>query len=229
MVSIKHHIHLTAAAWALSLVAAVVACNGSDSRSFRVKGHASQVADGERLLLVDTDGLVVDTLVVDDGQFSYEGLADSVRFYSLYLDSNPTNSVEFFAEPGQISVTLAVGTDHSSRSGTIANNALQALAVSLQPHYSKIEQLEHIARTDTALQYDQWALAERIDEVAHEIEDKIKAAAEANIDNELGFMLVCHYLPTTGDAELMRRLVALMPQSFRQRQQVKLLDAEANN
>ncbi len=198
--------------------------------TFQVEGKTVGLPDGEQLYLVNSEGESLDTLVVKDGKFTYTGPADSVRFMTLIQASNQMNSMNFFTEPGIISVTIDQAPGKGSVSGTVANNALQELMEATYPYYDKINEIETIIYSDTTLTSEaEWALSERYMQLYGEIEKRHIEAAQKNTDNELGYMLVVNYIDEQLNSDLLRELIAKMPDSYRQRQPVvRLLQSISN-
>ena len=207
-------------------IAFMAACNNVSSPTFTVEGTVEGLADGDMLFLTDMDGLPLDTLTVKDGKFSYTGSADSVCCYALNVMKDDFNSQLFFTEPGIVTIKLSAKPNESKVSGSVANNALQQLMEATNPIYEKIHEIESIVYNDTTMSHeDEWALNQRYDQLYSEVENKMKEAAEQNIDNELGYMLVMRYIDESENAELLIRLIGMMPQDFRNRQ--PLMDLEA--
>jgi len=203
---------------ALSLLLAV-ACNKNESKNaYELEGSAEGFADGSMLQVVNMDGQVLDSIEIKGGKFSYTGKADSVCLLSLNVVSDEFNSVEFFSEPGTITVTLAAEAGKSKIGGTVCNDAWQDLNKEVEPYYEKIQEIEKIAYSDTVLSKDaEWALSERYKQLANEISKKMEEAAEKNIDNEMGFLLATRFIDPTEKSELVSQLFDKMPETFRQR------------
>ena len=211
---------------AAMLTLLTAACNNSTDKSgYTIEGTTTALADGDHLLLIDDEGMTVDTLTVKGGKFSYSGAADTVVFYTLAVEKDGMNNVSFFTEPGTIKISIGEKAGQSTVGGTTANDATQQLMASLNPIYEKIQELESTVYSDTTQNYDQWALMERYNQLASEIYKKYNEAAEKNIDNELGFKLLVNFIDPSENAELMRQLIAKLPDNFRQRQQVADLEA----
>lgn len=192
-----------------------------DGMNFHLEGTAERLPDGEKLLLTDSEGFPVDTLTVTQGKFSYSAKIDTVSFYTIFVMNDPSNNVNFFTEPGTVQMKLSAKMSESTISGTTANDALQLLMTETAPYYEKINEIEEIVSSDTTLNSNaEWALTERYLQFYGEIEKKMQEAAEKNIDNELGYMLVVKYIDEQQNADLLRQLITKMPQKFRQRKPV---------
>ncbi|MBO4811770.1 MAG: AhpC/TSA family protein [Prevotella sp.] len=217
-------IRILMAATVLLLVASCTPKEGP-SKKYEIKGTA-EFADGSILLLTDAEGQTLDTIVVKDGKFSYSGPSDSVRHCSINVESDPFNSVSFLTEEGVISINIAAEAGKSTIAGTEANDALQKLSEETNPFYDKIHDIERIVYSDTVLSKDsEWALAERYMQLYNEVNKRIQEAAEQNIGNELGYMLLLKYIDPQETPELVKNLLAKLPEKFRQRQQIADLEA----
>lgn len=206
----------------------VASCNKQEGNklTYHLEGTTEALADGEKLLIVDTDGQPIDSMVVNNGKFSYKGETDSVCFYSLIVKSDEMNGVSFFTEPGTIRISMGATPEQSKVEGTVANNAWQKLSEETAPYYEKIHEIEEIVYADTTLSSDsEWALGERYMQIYSEINKKIIEAAEANYDNEMGYLLLTRFIDPAENTQLMGELIAKLPNDFRQRQRVKELEA----
>ena len=201
-----------------------------DGKNFHLEGTVEGLPDGEKLLVTDGDGFPVDTLTVAQGKFSYSAKVDTVSFYTIFVMNNPANNVNFFTEPGTVQMKLSTSSTESTVGGTTANDALQLLMQETAPYYEKINELEELISNDTTLSPgSDWALAERYMQLYNEIERKMRAAAEPNITNELGYMLAVRFIDEQADAELLEKLIAKMPENFRHRRPVVKLQAILNS
>lgn len=218
--------HIYQLSFTVALLLLMIACNKKESNTYTLEGTAAFMTDGQLELLND-DGETLDTIDVKNGKFSYTGQGDSACLYTISAIGweNGVGTVDFFTEPGTIKATLSDKPQQSTISGTTANNALQQLKDDITPLYDKIQELEDLVRSDTAQTVDQWAIGERYNQIISEIIKKYKEYAEKNIDNELGFMLVNRFIDPSEDGALLRELIAKMPDAFRQRQQIKDMEA----
>ena len=207
---------------ALLVLALSTACNKkSDAPGYHLQGTVEGISQPARLLLVDSDGALLDTIDVDaKGAFTLDGQADSVRFLSLYLENEQKTSYDFFTEQGNISMTIQPEKGICQLKGTEANEALQQMMTAMQPYTEKLNELEQLA-SDTTQRLDEWALIERYNQIGNELMKQLKEAAQKNTQNELGYMLVCRYIDPTEEPALLRQLIEQMPEQYRQRAQIK--------
>ena len=216
------------AAAALLAALLLTACTGKhgNQHSYTIEGTAVGFSDGDLLQLTNAEGEVLDTIVVKAGKFSYTGKADSVGYYSLNVVKDEFNNANFFTEAGTIRMTITTEPGASKVEGTTANDALQQLSDATKPYYDKIHEIENTVYSDTVLDKDkEWVLAERYLQLYSEINKKIVEAAEKNIGNELGYMLTTKYIDPADNADLVRQLIAKMPENYRQRQAIAALTA----
>ena len=212
---------LTAAA--LVLLTASSCRQEAPKAGYTIEGTAQALADGTRLLLINSDGMPFDTITVKGGTFSYDGQADSVLFCTLAVENDGMNAVSFFTEPGAIKIAFGSEAGRATVAGTEANDAIQALTEEVNPYYEKIHELESLVYSDSTQNYDQWALMERYNQLVSEINKRFNAAAEKNIGNELGFNLLVGYIDPEENADLVRSLIDKLPARFSQRPQVEAL------
>ncbi len=201
-----------------------VGCNEQKGgNTYTIEGTTAFMDEGQ-LELTNDDGEVIDTIDVKNGKFSYSAQADSVQMYKLTVIGRDSIDVEFFTEQGTISIDMNEELMGSIVKGTVANDALQEMTNDIRPIYAKIYELEKQVRNDTAQTFDQWAIAERYNQLASELGKHIKAAAVKNAENELGYMLVSHFMDPSEDEAQLREIIDKMPQNFRERQHIKELE-----
>lgn len=196
-----------------------------DGNNFHIAGTVEGLPDGEKLLLTDAEGMIIDTLTVAQGKFSYAAKTDTVSFYSIFVLNNPNNNVNLFTDTGTVQVRLTAKEGEATVGGTTANDALNLLMKETNTYYEKINELESILTSDTTLTPENdWVIAERYRQFYGEIEKRMIEAAEKNTDNELGYMLVARFIDEQQNATLVRQLIGKMPDAYRRRQPiVKLL------
>ena len=79
-------VSLTNTLFSVLLIGALTACQ---STSYQVNGTIEGAADGDTLFLTSDlqTGIPSDTILVEDGKFSFSGDADSVRLCMVYSAS----------------------------------------------------------------------------------------------------------------------------------------------
>ena len=225
----SHYLNNIKPAFLLTAIFALlaVACtNNQNELTYRLEGTAEGFGDGDMLLLSNVEGETLDSIVIKDEEFTYSGRADSVGLYVLNVQKDEFNSLTFISEPGTIKVKISAVPGGSSIAGTVANDALQELNAETEPYYQKIQEIESTIYADTVLNRDaEWALAERYNQLMNEISRIVKASAQKNIDNELGFILLTSYPDLQEDVELAKSLIAQMPEAYKLRTKTAQLEA----
>lgn len=199
-----------------------VACQ---SNSYKINGVAEGFQDGDTLLMgsnFDEDS-AKDTLIVKDGKFSYEGVADSADFCVVSALNGGSNAA-FFREPGTIQVTLNANGEPKV-GGTKANDAWQQLNEEQMAFSQKMEKLVEPLYSENLDSAQQQAIYDQFNEMQKQMQDKIVETAENNIDNVLGFFLLTQLAGNDiMSAEKIGELIGKLPQEFRQREAVKALE-----
>lgn len=209
-----------------AIVMLMTACTAEKpGKTFIIEGTAEGFADGDSLQVTDDDGIAIDTIIVNAGKFSYSGPADTVCLYSLNVIKDAFNNVSFFTEPGTTLITLSTEANHSTISGTTANEALQQLMTTINPLLERMHEIEVSVENDTLMTHErEWDLRQRYDQITNEVNNKILEASEANADNELGYMLLIRYIDESEYTELVQRIIEALPEEYRNRQPVKDLE-----
>ena len=226
----KHLHHLILALLATMIVVACKDRPDGDASHYTVEGTAPGFADGDTLLLAQSDGTVIDTIIVRDQSFTYDGTTDSVRLVSLYEQRNNVNWIDFFTEGGTISITIGREPGNAKVSGSTVNNAWQQLVDDTAPFYAKMQQLDDSLYSDHELSREaQWVIIERYNQLFSEINKKVLEAAEKNVDNELGYFLVVNYYSADETAnDRIRTIISSMPQDYRQRPAIAAIETKLN-
>ena len=117
-------VSLTNTLFSVLLIGALTACQ---STSYQVNGTIEGAADGDTLFLTSDlqTGIPSDTILVEDGKFSFSGDADSVRLCMVYSASRNELNAPFFMEPGVISIQIKETPGASRVGGTKCNDEWQ--------------------------------------------------------------------------------------------------------
>ena len=211
----------------------VVACkNGpdGDAHHYVIEGTATGFADGDKLILAHSDGTIIDTIIVRNEAFTYDGATDSVRMLSLYEQRNNLNWIDFFTESGTISISISQEPGQSKVTGGTVNNAWQHLVDDTAPIYAKMQQLDDSLYSDKELSREaQWVIIERYNQLFSEINKKVLESAEKNVDNELGYFLVVNYYSADESANhYIRDIISKMPLEYRQRPAMVTIESKLN-
>ena len=206
------------------IATAMMACQQEKATTnFTIMGVAQDYAEGD-ILLVTNDlmtGRAIDTIVVGkSGTFTVTGSSDSICMHAIYDPQNTENLVQFFNEPGTLKVEMTKEPGKSKVSGSKANDALQAMINEITPYAERMRELRDsfINLTEQSAEDEMWALRERTNQIYTEQAMKVLAAAENNIDNELGYYLATQY--RSNDDAIDQRLIDLLdklPEKFQNR------------
>ena len=128
----------------IGLAATALISVGCQSNVYHIKGEAKDFANGTKLYItsvVDNTRGYLDSITVNNGKFSFEGVTDSVVLCRLYYPKEPETSVLFFIETGNIYIELSKTAGLSRVSGTKVNNEWQALNDTVTKYDEKIRAL----------------------------------------------------------------------------------------
>jgi thiol-disulfide isomerase/thioredoxin len=224
----------TKALAAIFSLIAITACQHGNS--YKIDGTADGFSSGDTLLLTNdmNEGTPIDTIIVNEGKFALEGEIDSAGFYMIYALNRPDHNVQFFLEPGNISLTLSGDREKTHVGGTTANDNWQKLNEEVMAFGKRIQQLAQQPMLDNPeeemSEEQQLELNKQIQAITNELNERIIKTAEENIDNELGFFILTNF----DDYDILtperwRELIAKMPEKYRQRKEVKDIDAILNH
>jgi hypothetical protein len=177
----------------IRLAAAGMMFCACQSDSYKIKGYASQLKDGDTITLAleDQQHKILGQTLISEGTFALSGTTDTTVFCRAYLNSNPLSSVSFFLEPGNITIELNPYPKQSRVSGTVMNNEWQKLNDQVQTLGDKlIRTAEASAKTDVA---NRRQLQSMVDSLHREISGCIKSTAQRNKDNVLGKYIEDNY------------------------------------
>ena len=169
----------------IRLAVAGLAFCSCQSDSYKIKGYARQLQDGDTitLQLEDSQQILGQTLVAE-GKFSFSGTTDTTVFCRAYQNSQPLTAISFFLEPGSITIELHPYPKPSRVSGTVLNNQWQQLNDSVQLLGDQLIRLAERSATPDAGNRQQ--LQQRIDSLHRALSGCIINTARRNQDNVLG-------------------------------------------
>lgn len=204
--------------------ALMVACQ---SNSYKIKGTAEGLADGDTLYFTTDmiEGVPSDTLIVEGGKFKMTGDCDSIQMAMIYSARHNELNANFFVEPGNIVVTIS-GTPGESRvGGTPCNDRWQVLNDSVTAIGKRINQIaEHIYGNQVTKEEQEQGMAQ-IEQMNQHFQKLLLKTAEKNVDNEFGYFLLTYYPKEYIDNKDRLRLIQQMPDELRQRPLIKQLEA----
>lgn len=209
----------------LGLALATITLASCSSNGFKVKGVAEGFSDGDTLFVMSMDSQEpLDTLIVEDGKFEWNGESDSTVMCSI-VASNFMSMVGFFPEPGTINVLLST-TRNSEVSGTKSNDALQEMLNMQGDYQKKFEELSAPLYADSVSPETQKAVYAQYADIQNQMKEDFKSLAIKHLDNELGFVLLTQmaYDDVFTKEELVGH-IAKMPADFQNRKEIKDIQA----
>ncbi len=201
---------------------AMTACH---QNGYKIEGSALGYDDGDTMFIANISMEPVDTLIVKDGKFGKSGHVDSVELGLIYAQKNPDDAVLFFIEPGTILLTMSGDANSSKVAGTKSNDGLQTLTDKTNELERRLEQLS-MAFNDTTATTEEKRLeiTREYTKIQEDFPRLFVEAAEQNLDNEFGYFVVTNLAPNIG-LEQVQALIDKMPAKFRERQELKELEA----
>ncbi len=170
-------------------VAMLVACGGNKN-SYTINGTIAfdHIADGDSVVLM-LDGrekVALDTTVLSEGKFAFEGVQDSTVMALVVCGKLPL--AEIFLEDGDINVKLEKGIREVT--GTLNNDAYQAF---YNDHIKLIKQYEEVYKTmqDSTLTAEQKAEKEKeMEAINEQYTEAAYTHAGKNLDNHAGVYIL---------------------------------------
>ena len=163
------------------------------SDSYKIKGYASHLNDGDTIVLAleDHQQKILGQAIISDGNFNMKGVTDTTVFCRAFLNRDPLTGISFFLEPGNITIELSPYPIPSRVSGTILNNEWQSLNDSVQTLGDKLIRLAEISgKTGVG---NRLQLHQSIDSLHRKISSCIKNTAQRNKTNVLGKYIIDNY------------------------------------
>lgn len=202
------------------LALAAISMTSCNSNGFKVEGEVEGIDDGDTLLIMSNTPTPLDTLIVKDGKFEWEGEADSVFLCTVVAPKTMTSAM-FFREPGTINLLLSA-TGDSKVSGTESNEGLQELGTIFSEAQKKGEALMSKIYNDSLTEEQQVEIYTQYTEIQKEVGKKVKDLALRNLNNELGYFLINQM--AYGDdftRDELKETITKLPSKFQERQAIK--------
>ena len=175
------------------LAAAALWLSACQSNSYQLNGTTDALADGQTVYLsadIETRA-PIDSTVVVNGRFRFEGEIDSTRVATIYAQQDSTLSVNLLLVPGNADIMLSAPPRRAHISGSTVHNEWQAmndqLAVLtdslrlLLKHSRQLTDSGHIILLNEARRLEQ------------QMHNCITATARRNSQNALGRFITSHY------------------------------------
>lgn len=207
----------------LASAALLASCKGgSDSKGFEIAGTIDESVNGSKVFLQKQDGMFgqpVDTAVVENGKFTFEGNSDEPGLRFLTFEKLKDGRVDFILENGTINIEVNKDSlPLSKRSGTSNNDQLndyyfKALPVRQQMmNFKKVhskEMMEAQKSNDTAAQRK---LVKEFQQVGKSLEKQADDFLKMNPDSYLSLLIVRSMAPPAKSiAEIRKAFDALNP------------------
>ena len=216
-------VSLTNTLYSVLLAGALTACQ---STSYQVNGTIEGAADGDTLFLTSDlqTGIPSDTILVEDGKFSFSGEADSVHLCMIYSASRNELNAPFFMEPGIISIQIKQTPGASRVGGTKCNDEWQILNDSVMSIGKEINQIAERIYGNIVTPEEQQKGMEQIDRLNQRFSNIVIKTCEKNIRNEFGYFLLTYYPDELIDTQSRIRLIKMLPEEMRHRGQIRVMN-----
>ena len=202
---------------------------GCQSNQYKITGTAEGLSDGDTLVLTvdQMTGNPLQQVTVKGGKFEFTGEVDSVQMCAVFSSKEPDLSANFFLEPGNIKVSLSKEMGKSTVSGTTNNDAWQQLNDTLAIYNEKMQKLATVFYDSNSDSISQVKAMEQLQALQEELMKKVVDAMESNIDNEVGYYLLCNVNDETVlSPTRCRALIDRMPAEFRHRPAIKAIEED---
>lgn len=210
----------------------LVACQ---SNSFKIKGHIDGLTEGDTLILTNNKLSAIngniskgESIVIDkNGDFVYQGLADSVQECVLYNPKSEYDYYTFFREPGaKLDMNLCSGTklgDYNYITGTKLNNDLTKITNNIETLQKKIGEISKGSNKKVLTTEERT----KIENINQQIRTIIIHAINDNLKNELGYKLIVdHSFNWNINNNVLFSLIQNLPDNPRQRPEIKKIISE---
>ena len=196
------------------------------SNTYKITGTIEGLEPSDTLYLTyDMEtGAPSDTIIVENGRFSMEGQADSVKLAMIYSARHNERNANFFIEPGEIHITISEQHTESRVGGTPCNEQWQELLDSVVTIGKRINVVaEHIYGNTVSKEEQERGMA-RIEKMEKHFADVVVNFARKNIKNEFGYFLLTFYPEDLIDNATRMELFKQLPENMRQRPLVKQME-----
>lgn len=215
------------------LTAMSIFLTACQSNIFSIHGHVTGLTEGDTLLLTSADNSEGiwnsnlphpgEKIAIDkNGNFNYEGIADSIEECFLYNPQSEYYFYVFFKEPGvNLQMNLHSGTLLSGFNyiqGSKLNNDLTSVTNtidSLKIASARIINIRSKAELSSAEE-------EKVEEIERRIQTLIINSINNNISNELGYYMLTDYGRFWNiDDNVLYACIGKMPAKMRERHEIK--------
>ncbi|MBP3789178.1 MAG: AhpC/TSA family protein [Prevotella sp.] len=208
----------------IAIAATAIAFTACQQNSYKITGTVEGLDEGDTLFITSdlNTGIPSDTIIIKDGGFTKKGTADSASLTLIYAPNNPETSAMFFTEPGNITIHLGESATVTAIGGTKANEGLNELNTLAREYGNKMQELAANYFDPSISEESKLETMKQESDLQEELNSKVAALAEKNIDNELGYFIVTGISDDNiFTPEKRRELIEKMPANYRERQAVK--------
>lgn len=200
------------------IVASVFLLFSCHSKSYKIEGAVSGIADGDTLYLINNpfNPVPFDSAVVKNGRFVFHGETDST-YYCHIIDQHGKTGMDFFIEPGTIQLHLSSVTKDSKTGGTAVNKEWQRMNDSISLIGNKIQQISQYLYNNNLSKDERSKALELYDEQIGLFKTCVRSFAERNIDNELSYFILTYYDDDIIEPEVRKKLIASLPPKIQKR------------
>ena len=203
----------------VSLFGLLYSCQPKQGSNYTLSGTVADMADGDTLYLLSglSESTRFDTLLVRQGRFHAEGFVDEPSLCFLYNARSQAIISPFFLEPGVIDINYSSSSGDGSVSGTVMNDALQALNDSVLGYGNQMSAVMTSMYGESPTKSEQQSALSRLDTLTLRKNQYLYLAAEQNITNELGYAILTYFDDDSFSREQRQSLISQLPASMRSR------------
>ena len=169
----------------------IIACTGGNKGGYIITGTVEGGADGDTVYLQEATGrdlVKLDTAIITNGTFTFEGKQDSVVNRYVTCEANGENlMMDFFLENGNINIALTK--DNDSATGTANNDAYQAIRSKTNEISQKMAGIYNAMGDSTLTDAQKEAKKKEGAQLEEEYSIVMKEGVQKNITNPVGVYL----------------------------------------
>lgn len=167
-----------------SVCLALAACQSS---AYQIKGNAKELKDGDTLFITSDlyHRTPIDTTIVTDGTFEFDGHVDSTRICMIYAARQPEMNITFFLAPADIRIILR--REGSRVQGPRLNNDWQEMNDTIDYYGKEMKEMALQLFENPQISVDEKRqLMEKMKALENLLKQKIKETADRHREDELG-------------------------------------------
>ncbi len=207
--------------------ALLTACQPSNT--YKIDGTVTGINDGDTIYLQEVTGRSMNTLdstVVANGKFSFEGTPDSIvkNVYIVYKNQGRPAGASLFLEKGNIKVELNTEGENTV-SGTANNDIYTQYGNAISEKYKQMQTIYEAMMDTTITEEAKEAKTKEMEKLQDECDEFTKSTIKANIATEAGLYLFSrnYYSFETAEQE---EIINAMPEAFQKRDEVVRIKAQ---